>query len=145
MHHTTLNIHKRIKRRIKKLSVKRGMTQSDIVILLLKYYQTNECKICDLKNSVKYQKKGKKKYWKRFHIVLTDQEYEFFTDMRKLSKKSVSLILALSLSKYYNFIYEELKSKSLESFVREYCFETRKNNLSIKDGILLWAIKWEFN
>ena len=48
---------------------------------------------------VKYQERDVKENWHRLHIIMNEYEYEYYFDMRKFFKMSVSFILAYAVMK----------------------------------------------
>lgn len=61
---------------------------------------------CDIKSfkQISYREKGTS--WKRFHLVLYEDEYEFFMDVKKVWKMSLAKIIAFCLE---NVLMEFLK------------------------------------
>lgn len=83
---------------------------------------------------VKYQSSRKKNSWRSFHIRLSDCDYEFFLDLRKVLKLSVSNILAHAVKKYLG---DEIKD------VDNYLYHAYSLIIAkINDGLEL-KITWE--
>jgi hypothetical protein len=89
---------------------------------------------------VKYQNRDEEKNWHRIHIVLNEHEYEYYLDMRKFFKMSVSYILAYSVMRYLDKFMNELINKNITTDNYYY-----KNYVFIKEtiyGIICWQIYW---
>lgn len=81
---------------------KLGITRSSLVKVLIKQYEINEMKHIRLNIPVKYQEK--QDLWYSFHVNLSEIEYECFLDLRKFTKRSVSLILAIAIDLYLDLV-----------------------------------------
>ena len=87
--------------------------------------------------SIKYQKSDAKVNWHKFHILLDADEYEFFLDLRKFFKRSVSAIVSYAVKKYYK---EMIKFKNTDNYLF-------KNYVIIKkiiDSVVTWKICWGY-
>ena len=76
---------------------------------------------------VKYQERDVKENWHRLHVLMNEYEYEYYFDMRKFFKMSVSFILAYAVVKYLNEIINELLNRSISTdkyYFRNYIFIT---------------------
>ncbi len=97
---TTLNIQVDILNKITRAAQSHGMSRSEMITLLIKKT------IYDISDPgrpgtmVRYQKRKDLKDWQVFHIQIRSDDYEYFLDLRKLLKMSVSLILAYAVNKY---------------------------------------------
>ena len=91
----------------------------------------NNTKMIKSYSRVKYQKRDAKENWHRLHIVMNEYEYEYYFDMRKFFKMSVSFILAYGVVKYLNEIINELQDSSNKT--DKYYF---RNYILIKEIIM---------
>lgn len=105
---TTLYIHRAILEKITYAAHARRISRSDLIRTLIKIildkhalYQLNMGKL------VRYQEKCNPEEWHRFHIILREDEYEYYLDLRKFLKMSLSCILALAVNRYIDTMHDE--------------------------------------
>ncbi|MFC1668820.1 hypothetical protein ACFL20_00385 [Spirochaetota bacterium] len=97
---TTININIGILDMLNGMSEKCGISRTEMIVFLLKKVMNENTNRVSINNSVKYQEGSSNSAWHKFHIRLKDDEYEYFLDLRKLLKMSVSLILAYAVREY---------------------------------------------
>jgi hypothetical protein len=97
---TTLNMHVDVLRHITRAAHSKGITRTEMIIILIKRVMDENGRTIRMGKMVKYQKQNTNGYWHKFHVILREDEYEYFLDLRKLLKMSVSLILAYAVEKY---------------------------------------------
>ena len=134
---TTINIHTEIMKKISKLSSINNISKSNVIKYLLKKIMHEETNNFYLNRSIKYQVTDSKEKWHKFHITLNVDEYEYFLDLRKFHKKSISALVAFALKKYYKRI---MKLK----FTDNYLF---KNYVIIKEiinNVITWRLFWGY-
>ncbi|MFC1669698.1 hypothetical protein ACFL20_04845 [Spirochaetota bacterium] len=132
---TTININKHLLGKINSASRLMGKSKTEIIVILLKKVMvegSSNVKIC---RSVKYQDCDEKKNWHTFHIVLKSDEYEYFLDLRKILKMSVSFIVAYAVRKY-------LKSFLKSGFTDNNSFQNYILAREDADGIIYWLMFW---
>jgi hypothetical protein len=134
---TTLNVHRDILKMITRIAVKQGVSRTDIIIKLLKSVMNDISGPCDFGCLVRYQKQGNPEDWHRFHIKLRIDEYEYFLDLRRLLKMSVSRILATAVKRY------------LGNDNKKYVCDNNqfKNYVIIKelfDNSICWKLVWGY-
>ncbi len=133
---TTLHIHKRILDKLDKEVVRTGRSRTSIIKLLIQRVMKDNQKMIKINSRVKYQERDLKENWFRIHITLNEYEYEYYIDLRKLCKMSVSLILAYAVLKYMDELLDRNKSTDKYYFT---------NYLFIKktyEGAICWQIYW---
>ncbi|MBP7736067.1 MAG: hypothetical protein KA369_08870 [Spirochaetes bacterium] len=134
---TTLYIQNDIFQQITKAARIKEISRSAMISILLKKVM-NETKNPDcLWKMVHYQQKRKPEEWHRFHFVMRPDDYEYFLDLRKLLKMSVSLILAYAVNKYLH----KLLSKNITDNYRYQNYIIIKNNI---DTIPSWTLVWGY-
>jgi hypothetical protein len=99
-----------------------------------KYLSTSQRDI-----AVKYQDDDLKENWHCFHVKLSDDEYDFFIDLRKFYRLSVSRLLALAVKKYLSQVISEFKMKLVDNYVY---FKHYDLNYEVGDGYIAWKIYW---
>lgn len=60
---------------------------------------------------VKYQDRRPDEEWRQIHVRLGSDEYEFFLDLRKVVKMSVSLMIAIAIIQYLDELTDKYKGK----------------------------------
>ncbi len=78
-----------------------GLTVSDLITSLIHYAVLCEKKNLKTFKSIQYRKRNKKK-WKRLHLYLRYNEYEFLLDMKKMWKMSVALLIEYCIENVLN-------------------------------------------
>ena len=134
---TTLNIHIETLEMINKLSRVCKISRSKVIKNLLKKVMDKDLTSFSFNKCIKYQDSDAKENWHKFHIILDVDEYEFFIDLRKFFKKSVSAIVSYAVKKYYK---EMIKSKKTDNYLF-------KNYIIIKkiiNNVVTWKICWGY-
>lgn len=130
---TTLNIHLDIMKIITDAAQDRGISRSEMIIMLLKRVMEDIAGPARYGSLIIYQSRSTKECWHTFHITLREDDYEYLLDLRKLLKMSVSHILAYAVKKY-------LKSNITDN--------NRYKNYavikSIRDGLVFWTLIWGY-
>ncbi|TFH42224.1 MAG: hypothetical protein E4G96_03870 [Chrysiogenales bacterium] len=85
---------------------------------------------------VKYQLRDKNSNWTQIHIYLSPAEYEFFLDLRKMCKSSVSRLVAIALDRYINEITENKKISD------NYGLKNYALSRIVIHGITCWILYW---
>ncbi|MBN1495414.1 MAG: hypothetical protein JXA07_01505 [Spirochaetes bacterium] len=134
---TTLNIHVRILEKISLAARSRGISRSEMIILLIKKAMDDIPDPARIGRMVRYQKRNMPTEWRTFHVRLRMDDYEFFLDLRKLLKMSVSLILAYAVKK---FLDKLVTANTTDNY--QY-----RNYVVIKeyiDSIVSWRFIWGY-
>ncbi len=133
--HTTLNIRNDIFQRIEKAAKIHKKSSPEMIYLLLEKFGA------DIPNSgkigvlVQYQTRRNPEDWHRHHVKVREDMYEYWLDMRKLLKMSVSLILAKAVEK---FLRKKLKLKSTDNNL----FKNYIIMKEIVDSVIVWKFIW---
>ena len=117
-----------------------GKTRTFIIKLLMQRVMSNSQKLLKSSSRVRYQERDAKENWCRLHIIMNEYEYEYYFDMRKFYKMSVSLILAYAVRKYLDEIVNKLLDRNNSTdkyFYKGYIF--MKETL---DGVTCWKTYW---
>ena len=134
---TTLNIHVESLEMINNISDVYNISRNRVIKNLLKKVMYRELNSFSFNRCVKYQDSDSKEKWHKFHITLDVDEYEFFIDLRKFFKMSVSAIVSYAVKKYYK---EVIKSNRTDNYLF-------KNYIIIKEtinNIISWRIYWGY-
>ena len=139
---TTLNIEKKIMNDINNSSSNAGISRSKIIKLLFARTIKDNHKLVKSNHGIVYQDSDDNNEWHKFHIVYRIDEYEYYLDMRKLFKMSLSRILAYAVKNYLREVMEKLTAKNRKKFTDNYPL---KNYITIKDmttGVVCWKLFW---
>ncbi len=134
---TTLYINADILEKINYAARIRRTSRSDMIVMLLREVMNDMPDPAGAGKMVQYQKKGKAEDWYRFHVNLRMDEYEYFLDVRRLLKMSVSLILAYAVNKYLKQLMNTINTDNYQ----------HKNYILAKtviDNIVCWKLIWGF-
>ena len=137
---TTLHVHKSILETLNKSAEASGRARTLIIKLLMQRVMNNSQKMIKSYSRIQYQGRDVKDNWHRLHIALNECEYEYYLDMRKFYKMSVSFILAYAVRRYLNEIINKLMDKNFNG--DNYLY---KNYVFMKftiDEIICWRIYW---
>jgi len=128
---TTINIQINIFEQIVEAAKTHGISSSEMILLLINKIAADIAIPEKIGSLVKYQTRRKPKDWHVFHVQVREDMYEYWLDLRKLLKMSVSLILAIAVKK---FLSKPLKIKTSDNYL---C----KNYIIIKeviDSVIIW-------
>jgi hypothetical protein len=132
---TTLNIRADILEQIAGAALDRGISCSDMVHFLIQKTAKDIAKPKCIGRMVRYQDRRKPEEWHIFHIQLREDTYEYWLDLRKLLKLSVSLILANAVKKYLNKLLQKNNTDN-------YLFKNYIIVKEIMDNIIIWKFIW---
>ena len=137
---TTIHIHKNILELLNYGAAMTSRNRTFIIKLLMQRVMSNNQRMLESYYRIKYQARDERENWYRLHLVLNEYEYEYYLDMRKFFKMSVSFILAYAVRRYLDEIINELLHGSNNT--DNYCY---RNYIFIKktiDEIICWEIYW---
>ena len=137
---TTINIKKEIFIKITKTAIFLKKSRCEIITLLLMRVMRDHQKIMNEFVTVKYQPDADKKKWHCFHIRFKHDEYEFFIDLRKVCKCSVSLLVAIAVDRYIDELIKNFqKGVDNNTLFSNYIFRR-----IIVEGIYCWHFYWGY-
>jgi len=137
---TTLNIHLDVLSNISRAAGRLGKSRKDIIVLLLRRIMRDHHLFKHGFSTVKYQMDDDSGNWHCFHIRFREDENEFFVDLRKLTKCSVSNLVAKAVERYLAELIED-RVKSVDNY--RY-FSNYVLHSELIDGIISWRIYWGF-
>lgn len=97
---TTININKEIYDKISEAAKKYGVSRSKLVAMLLARFVQKNRKRQLTHGTVRYQPSQPKENWKALHVTLPAHMHDFFDDVRKLWKMSVSFLVTVAVQKF---------------------------------------------
>lgn len=137
---TTIHIQRNTLEMLERGAAITGRSRTLIIKMLMQRLMRDNQKMLQSHSRIRYQERDLKENWHRLHIVMSEYEYDYFLDMRKLYKMSVSLILAFAVRHYLDEVMNILLDK--HQITDNYLF---RNYLLIKkiiDGVICWQIYW---
>ncbi len=134
---TTIYINSILFRRLSEAEKISGQTKSQIVSSLLRRLADDHTAMLVSWSRVRYQKRDAEKNWRRFHLHLRQDEYEFFLDLRKFFKRSVSNLIAYALSRHLNELMRKIKESPDNYQYRNYILSQ-----IIIDNVICWILYW---
>jgi hypothetical protein len=130
---TTLNIRTDIIDKVNMAALSRGISRSEMIVILIKKVMNDISDPVRMGRLVRYQERGRPDEWHTFHLYVREDDYEYFLDLRKLLKMSVSLILAYAVEKFLD--------KLMKSSVTD---NNRYRNYIIIKEVIDDIICWKF-
>jgi hypothetical protein len=134
---TTLNIHTDVMEQIVIAAQYHCISCPEMIMLLMKKVTGDIGNPKCLGKMVKYQSRQKPENWHKVHVRPREDMYEYWLDLRKLLKMSVSLILAYAVKRYLNKL---LKINNADNYL---C----KNYIITKEVIeetIIWKFIWGY-
>lgn len=134
---TTLNIDKNILNKITRAAQLKRISRTELVILLMNKVMGETMNPFFFGRMVQYQEKREPGEWHTFHIILRPDEYEFFLDLRKLLKMSVSHILAFAVERYLSILIGEVITDN-------YLYKNYVMIRELINNIQSWKLIWGY-
>ena len=134
---TTILIKKEVLDEVNRASVKTGMSRSEVISVLLERIMNDYKDMTKLGKRVKYQPREDVKDRHCFHVCFKENDYEYFLDLRKLFKLSLSYLLAISVKRY-------LRSIINEECTDNYRFSNYVLTAEIINGVISWRLLWGY-
>jgi hypothetical protein len=137
---STIHIHKSILEKLNRGAEMTGKTRTCIVRILMHRIMSDNQQMLKSNARIKYQARDEKENWNRLHVVLNEYEYEYYLDMRKFYKMSVSFILAYAIRRFLDEVLNELLDENNNT--DNYCYS---NYIFLKktiDKVICWQIYW---
>lgn len=133
---TTVYIQIDLFDRITKEAHARNISRSKLIIILLELMMGKPA-TPRLGKLVQYQESRNPEEWHTFHISFMDDEYEYFQDMRKLLKMSVSLLLAIAVRQF-------LDNPVVKIDTDNYRYKSYLIVKEIVESITCWRLYWGY-
>jgi len=128
--------------KLARASQRTGQSMRYLVSQVMYNYAKDHKKMQIEEGLVKYQTSDRREKWKTLRIILKRDDYELFTDMRKVMKKSVSYLVALAIKKYLDKIVGKILKDSFNYTSIVYDSAGVRVN-EVRCWILLWKINTE--
>jgi hypothetical protein len=134
---TTININLDVLVEITAAAIRLEVSRRKLIVRLLMRIMRDISRYQGEFTLVKYQPYDPLGRWHHFPIVFRKDENEFFTDLRKFSKYSVSYLVAIAVREYLPEILAEQKKSR-----HNYSYNEWALGLRMVRGALCWEIFW---
>ncbi len=92
---------------------------------------------------VRYQDDAKTG-WRPVHFSIYQREYDFFQEMRKFYRCSVSRLIAIAVQRHLWAVLKAMTSAKTEEDADNYPFKHHVFSLQTLEGAVCWKIYWGF-
>jgi hypothetical protein len=134
---TTININPYVLGMISRAVLITGQPRNQIISNLLGRLAYDHVKMVATWSRVRYQNRNTGGKWSHLHLSLRPDEYEYFLDLRKIFKFSVSFLVSYAVEKYLDEILDNL-CKGDDNYRYKNYMLTRV----IVDGVISWILSW---
>jgi hypothetical protein len=132
---TTLNVQNEVLKKIVGAAQSRGIPCSEMILLLIKKVTVDMANPGRIGRLVRYQERHNPEDWHVFHVKVREDMYEYWLDLRKLLKMSVSLILAYAVKR---FLSKSLKIRRSDNYLCNSYFIVKQ----VIDSVTIWKLIW---
>mgnify|MGYP006961679083 CR=1 FL=1 len=139
---TTVNMSGAMRQEVVRAARMAGVPASALVVAVMKRLMREHRRLARDGRSVEYQKKSGREKWRRLHISIDFRDYEFFVDMRKVSRRSVSFLVVIALNKYLAEVLTALNRPDYNEEADNYPFLHYLLFSNSVPGAVCWTIYW---
>ncbi|HNV45473.1 MAG TPA: hypothetical protein PLE73_02640 [Spirochaetota bacterium] len=135
---TTINIHVDTLGRVSAVAGALNMPRRDIIVALLMRIMKHNARFRRGFSTVTYQPDDPRGVWRCFSISFKKDENEFFVDLRKVCKRSVSYLVAIAVEEYLDdFVAEHINGMHNYAPFRHYVLRQE-----VIDDVICWHCYW---
>ncbi len=134
---TTVNISAVAAGTLSLAAVRRGMSRRDLVSALMRRAAGRMEAYSGPRVTARYQQRRSGVEWRKLHVVMRRDEYDFFHDLKKLFKMSVSFIIGYAIEHFLDELIEEMDGVTDNYLYRNYAII----QYPIGD-VMCWLICW---
>lgn len=134
---TTIIINFTLLDRIAHASYMSGISKNHLISSLMRRLSDDHKILVRSWTRVRYQERDPDRNWCRMHLSLRPDEYEFFLDMRKAFKCSVSCLVAYAIEKYLDQIINKIRQDP-----DNYRYKNYMIFRIIIDDVICWMYYW---
>ena len=139
---TTVNLAAGTRAALERASGLTGRAKSRLVADAMKRLMKGYGELVRDGRSVRYQERGSGREWRRLHVTIEFRDYEFFIDMRKFCRRSVSFLVSCAVDKHLDEIVEMLIGYVYNEEADNYPFLHYIIIHSTVPGAVCWTIYW---
>ncbi len=119
---TTVNLREDDALVLQRAAAEAGVTRSRLVSALLRRRAELEKRRVKAWERVRYQERDESANWKKVHVSLRGDEYEFFIDLRKVKKFSVSFLISQAIRELLDDVLKMIVGKVDKYYYNGYAF-----------------------
>src|SRR4030042_96546 len=134
---TTIRINVATLDRLTRASARMGQPIILIISSLLRRLAEDHDTLVNPWQRIKYQDRDIRENWRCYHLDLRPDEYEFFLDLRKLFKQSLSRLLVCAVIKYLDAM-----TGRLCNCLDNYRYRNYILSKIIIEGVICWVLYW---
>ncbi len=134
---TSVNINIEKLSLLEKFSEVNDLSVNEVISILLRKILEDGNYVAKKFCTVKYQDVDPDNNWDTVTVYFEDVDYEFFTDMRKFFKESVSLLLSKAIDLFLDTILSEIEEILLNYADSDW--DIRRDD--VESGVI-WTIFW---
>lgn len=123
---------------LKEICKKYKFSITRIVVLMVKYASENKNLSLITNRNVKYRERGAT-VWKRIHLQLRPNEYEFLMDVKKIWKMSVAKMIEFCIE---NVLFELVDTVLEKNRTDNYLYNNYHFEIGEENGIIYCCIYW---
>jgi hypothetical protein len=123
-------------------SLKTKVDMCTILVRIMQMLFRDYSKYVNLYGQLKYQKRTPKGTKKRVHIHMSECTYDYFQDMRKVFRKSISFMFAIAVEEYLDQVIEELLRQDCDKNEGNYPLKNYAILEKRIENITCWLICW---
>ncbi len=139
---TTYVMKHDVREALDRAMVRTGLGRDELLVLAVEKTLQNHTEHEEEEGSIVYQERSPVGTKSRGHVKLGKMEYEFFQDMRKFFKKSISFIIAISIVRYLDVVVQNIingKKCEKKDNYPEYKYTILKKCIETD---VFWLIYW---
>lgn len=140
---TTVNVRRDIRVRLEAACETTGMSRSGIIVLLLRKVMAEHERRAGDPGSVRYQDRQERHVWRRMSVFVKKCDYDYFLDMRRLFRRSVSLLVAYGVVEYLDVVISELLNDTVSKTTDNYWHQLYSIEKIVLKTRLCWKIYWK--
>ncbi|MBP7583720.1 MAG: hypothetical protein KBA61_06785 [Spirochaetes bacterium] len=110
-----------------------GRSRTALVVMAMKRMMGKRGGLARAFRCIEYQERGCA--WRRVHVRVYARDLEFFSDMRLVFKRSVSLLIAMAIERHLDEILRD-------DCADNYPFPSRVLYEEIVNSVVCWKIYW---
>lgn len=120
---------------------KTGLGRSELLVPVMKMALQDHDEHLEAEGSIAYQERseGTKR---RVHVKLGAMEYEFFQDMRKFFRKSISFMIAICIRRYLHIVIQNILNRLIAIHENNYPKYRYKIFKKCIENNVFWLIYW---
>jgi hypothetical protein len=135
---TSLNLNPDVLQSICQAAIRMNTTRREVIVRLLAQVALDIDLFPGGFMGVRYQPKRARGTWRCFCIRFENEEYEVFTDLRKISKFSVSFLVAIAVERYLGKM-DRCAGGNVNNYTGLPCYTLARK---VAAGVTCWMHYW---